>query len=330
MSSSLGAWYTTNGADYSNDFGLGYDACALTLAPLNANAILRGQSDNGTCLTTMDDACVSALQTNTQNYANTLTGSLTGPQLNLTNTTLPTICNDLGSNLIATFPEECSYFFEDPPAALGGALTTWNKNYDTFLSDSCVINSTDGLFHNVLDFSANSSLPIYTNWTRTIYPILTIFMPVANADAPVSLAAAKTQLVCLHIDNINAGSYIPEAAAEPTPIKYRSDGKSLSGGAVAGIVVGAVLGVALVAGAVVWLWRLKKHRSGLNDEHKANDASLNSLYEAPVSGERYELHDNKLEDSNLHDNKYHNELPEKDQMAELGVQGHGQEVELPA
>lgn len=290
LSSTLGAWYSTNGANYSDDLNLGYDVCAIVILSLNDYADLRGQADNGTCLSVLDQSCVTALQTATQQSADWLVGGNIKAKPNITSTSLPVVCNDIGAELTSNMPTECAPFFVDAPLALGVALTTTNNNYKTFLNESCTMNGT---FRNVVNLSANSSLAIYTNVTRLIAPVLTVFMPVANQEATISITRSVTELSCLHINHINEGSYVPPA--EPTPTSTSdSSSDALSGGTIAGIVVGVILAILLICGIGFWFWRKRKvpkrgdgpeRQSGQFPDHK----ELLGLVEAPQGAERYEF-----------------------------------------
>nr|POF22132.1 hypothetical protein CFP56_36219 [Quercus suber] len=253
LSASVGAWYDTNGANYADDIHLGYDVCALALGFANPYAVYRGQSDNGTCLATFDAPCINALKTSASTYAEWLVGGNHGTQTNITDTSLPLICNDIATMIAANIPEECSAYF-DEPLAIGGPLTTVDDDYAVFLNDSCRINGT---FQNVLNFSTNSSLPVYTNETELIVPVMTVFMPIANQNLIATISQAVTELTCLHINTINPGSYVPPPMAEVAS-PNSSDSNGLSGGAIAGIAIGVVLAIALLGGLAFWFWRRRR------------------------------------------------------------------------
>lgn len=76
-------------------------------------------------------------------------------------------------------------------------------------------------------------------------------MPTANAEVSSNNADFSTFLTCAHIDHFNQGSRVTPALPSPTAVDYRK--KGLSGGAIAGIVVGCVVGVALIALAALFL-----------------------------------------------------------------------------
>nr|POF25863.1 hypothetical protein CFP56_74948 [Quercus suber] len=292
LSASVGAWYDTNGANYADDIHLGYDVCALALGFANPYAVYRGQSDNGTCLATFDAPCINALKTAASTYAEWLVGGNHGTQTNITDTSLPLICNDIATMIAANIPEECSAYF-DEPLAIGGPLTTVDDDYAVFLNDSCRINGT---FQNVLNFSTNSSLPVYTNETELIVPIMTVFMPIANQNLIATISQAVTELTCLHINTINPGSYVPPPMAEVAS-PNSSDSNGLSGGAIAGIAIGVVLAIALLGGLAFWFWRRRRaNRQGGSGSawrpmNQADAKELAGIHvaAAPDDGARYEF-----------------------------------------
>jgi hypothetical protein len=98
----------------------------------------------------------------------------------------------------------------------------------------------------------------YDRFSWEVLPTLTIFMPVANARRSTSMEYPVTAVQCLGIKQFTEGSRVPAAAPEPMPLVVSS--KGLSGGAIAGIVVGAVVGVGAIV-AVVWFCWLRKRRA---------------------------------------------------------------------
>lgn len=83
-------------------------------------------------------------------------------------------------------------------------------------------------------------------------------MPVADSGATTRISSPVAELTCLHMTEFNEDSYVPPAAPDPTAVAYNAttspeeanydDG--LSGGAIAGIAVGCVAFVAIVA--AIW------------------------------------------------------------------------------
>lgn len=101
-------------------------------------------------------------------------------------------------------------------------------------------------------------------------PALIIFLPTANSNAPTYISKTKANLQCLRANNINPGSEKVAAAPSPTPLH----GNSLSGGAIAGIVIGVLAAVAIVAGAAFFFWRRRrrsKEAQALEPEQKGGD-----------------------------------------------------------
>lgn len=110
----VSTWINTAGANYSDDFGLGYDVCAFNIQPFPYNNQLRAQSDNGSCYEMFDQSCVGALNSAAENYALQLTSNPSPPpNSNLTSTSLPTVCNDIATMMSSALPKECSEYFFD-------------------------------------------------------------------------------------------------------------------------------------------------------------------------------------------------------------------------
>lgn len=104
-------WIYTHGANYSDDFGLGYDVCGMNFGPFPDNTNYRGQADNGSCLTMFDADCVNAIEIAVQQYAFDLVANPTpGPNSNLTSQSLPGVCNTIGEMLQNNIPQECSKY----------------------------------------------------------------------------------------------------------------------------------------------------------------------------------------------------------------------------
>ena len=80
------------------------------------------------------------------------------------------------------------------------------------------------------------------------------FMPVANIKAGNGIAQASSKMSCIRADHVNPGSEAPPAAPKPTAV----GGGGISDGAIAGIVVGVVAGIALIAGAAFFFWWRKR------------------------------------------------------------------------
>ncbi len=98
----------------------------------------------------------------------------------------------------------------------------------------------------------DSPLAVETKLTRIS---LLIRFPIANINAVQSIASANSVTACIRANHLNPGSESVPVPPEPTPI---GSGGGLSGGAIAGIVIGVVGGLALIAGAGFWFWRRSK------------------------------------------------------------------------
>jgi hypothetical protein len=110
---------------------------------------------------------------------------------------------------------------------------------------------------------ANSPWYYYDRFSSEVLPTMTVFMPVANARRGTTMRYPVTAVHCLGIKQFIEGSRVPLAAPEPTPLA--SSGKGLGGGAIAGIVVGAVVGVGALV-AVVWFCWLRKRKAKRKSE----------------------------------------------------------------
>lgn len=94
-------------------------------------------------------------------------------------------------------------------------------------------------------------------------------MPVANARRTTSMNYAVSVLSCLGIQQYNEGSRVPAPAPEPTPVDLGGGG--LGGGAIAGIVVGSVVGFGIVVAGVAFLWLRRKRKTRRKSEASPPD-----------------------------------------------------------
>ena len=127
-----------------------FDVCTVLLPGMTLVTQVRGQNDNGNCLTAskymhrccifpvfritlivrltlVDQSCVNAIETQASNAANILVEYQTGsPTPNLTKGILPTVCEDIGQNLHNNFPKECKRYWVEPlpqPFAFGKSIS---------------------------------------------------------------------------------------------------------------------------------------------------------------------------------------------------------------
>ena len=294
----LSLWFSPGGQNYTDDFSLGYDACYLWPSQLTIESYIRGQSDNGSCLQTMNEECVNDMITATNLYSTRLTGS----PVNLTANSLPSVCSQLASDLTTNFPASCKPFFNSTIAtqpvavfggtpALGGPLT---GNQSLVKESICTLNDTsnnNNEYHLMWTQYGQFSLPTYYLANYFVTPVITAFMPIANNQRPITLGQAKAFMNCGRTNVLNAGS-LPVAPApalsdipgynstltstnsttnstasdssssmQSSAAASSSNGGGISGGAIGGIVVGVVLGLAIIA-AAIWFFVLRKRRGG--------------------------------------------------------------------
>jgi hypothetical protein len=120
--SELSLWFNTNGANYSDNYALGWDTCYFWISPFSLNTFYRGQKDNGQCKETLDATCINDLKTAAQTQASLLVKNPTpGPNSNLTRNSLPGVCSMIAVAVTQNFPPSCARFMGGPGALYGGA-----------------------------------------------------------------------------------------------------------------------------------------------------------------------------------------------------------------
>lgn len=275
-------WISTNGANFSDDFQLGYDVCGLNFGPLFENTIRRGQNDNGSCVQTFDEACVGAIKYAVSSFALELTLNPTPPpNSNLTSTSLPTVCNDIGQMLTSALPtlKECKPFFNSS-VGVGEAVpfTGYNSSGLSSVNDCKANGSYYEAQTNFVDYNTEN----WALYTQGISPIIAVWMPIANAARPSTIQYAVTGMICGHVTKFKEGSIVPPALPDATPVNENGgSARGLSGGAIAGIVIGVLVAVALMAGAILWFFLGKRRKakkaaqqeSAVADEKGAASAS---------------------------------------------------------
>lgn len=318
----LAGWYNTNGLNYSDSLTLGYDVCSVALTGYTENTLRRGQFDNGDCVALFDEACVEALEQQSQNLALYLVGNPKPlPNSNLTADSLPTVCDSIGQSMEARLPDQCKpYMNESWYTATGYALT---MNYESSGTHASRQPLPLGLFFgnprgpctatgpsanetwNLIG-AAYGNATVYDYLTYTVLPILTVFMPVANARRTITIISAHTTVSCLRTNEYSPGSRVPPPLPAPTPVGEKG---GLSGKAIAGIVVGVLAGVSIICFALVaWWWRKRK----VKISHEA--AVAPRAHENPAPDPRYGGVVNELDSSNV----YSPELP--DMASRMGTE----------
>ncbi|KAF2162473.1 hypothetical protein M409DRAFT_27098 [Zasmidium cellare ATCC 36951] len=264
------------GANYSDDFGLGYDVCGMNFGPFPDNTNLRGQADNGSCTTMFDADCVNAIELAVQQYALDLVANPTPePNSNLTQQSLPGVCNSIGEMLQSNIPQECTKYVNGS-TQVGSRTGLTGYNESLVYATGCTVRNNNGTWYELLSDTVDYNSETYSILTQTVTPIIAVWMPIANADRPSTISYATAGMICVNVNHFNPGSVVPAALPSPTPV---GSGGGLSGGAIAGIVVGVVVGVALIVGLAVW-WFLAKRRKG----KKSTELPVNEKDTIDMSG----------------------------------------------
>lgn len=145
------------------------------------------------------------------------------------------------------------------PSTSGSSLAsgplTGNTASSSGLDFSCPLHDGDRTYY--LNGNSSSKFPTrpYSNATRQVWPVLTIWMPLTGQQRTDEPKYAESKLSCVHIQQFSEGS---EVSPKLPPGKPYNQG--ISKGANAEIVVGVVVFVALIAGALAWFVRRRKKR----------------------------------------------------------------------
>lgn len=326
---STSTWFNTGGPDYSVGLDLGYDVCAFLLyRGLNDNTHHRSQYDNGSCLATLDSDCIDALQRSAEDLAMQLVSDPTPlPNSNLTADSFPGVCESIAASMTRTFPKQCEPYI-DPTAydpGVAGLTTNYNRTglFYGAPNPRCTARATvssNQTFYQVgakmYDEVDRDTHLMYDQLAAdTVWPLLTVFMPVADAARQVWTMNATSALTCTRITDFNPGSRIPAKAPEPTPVTPYRNSRRLSGGAIAGIVVGSVIGVAILFTVIIlWRRRVRKSRASV-----VNEVSYSEMYEKGAVSTVGEIGDDKNRPELDHEAYRIPELPGARNPAEMEV-----------
>ncbi len=299
-------WYDTAGQNYSNDLGIGYDACAFVVSSLPQNTIRLGQDDPGDCSSMFSQPCRDAILTRAASSAQQWTTySSPPPYNNLTAGVLPTLCGyiyaDLGDDGKA-YPKECAQelgydyninhveAYNRNVGTLVQALTGYNSSFVD--EEACTLQDQAKTF-NLVSTQLSTDADAYDIMTRTIMPILSVYFTVANYDRTSATSWANSTMSCVRAKNFSEGSRVSPVLPKGTPYHY--GGSSLSGGSIASIVVGVLVFVAIMAFFAFWLWRRRRRQARLR---RKVPVEADGYETKEMGGEaRYELKsdDRKLE-----------------------------------
>ena len=120
----------------------------------------------------------------------------------------------------------------------------------------CTLHGNGRSFRPVIGF-ASTDADAYDEFTRDVIPVLTVFFPVANYKRDSAPSWANSTMRCSRTKNFSQGSRVSAPLPKGTPYSY---GSGLSGGAIAGIVVGVVVFVAIIASMAFWFWRRQRRQ----------------------------------------------------------------------
>jgi predicted phage tail protein len=142
---------------------------------------------------------------------------------------------------------------------------------------------------------------IYANATRSVIPIISVFMPPANSSRENVMLNAWAEMTCLRVSKFSKGSRVPPELPSPTSVHISVP---LNKGAKAGIAVGAIVGVLLIAVALsFFIMRTRRRKASAGGSHGFD---TNTGKEDNKHGVAQLLGDEKYEI--VGDNKYTQEL----------------------
>ncbi|KAK3725455.1 hypothetical protein LTR37_000425 [Vermiconidia calcicola] len=225
-------WYSAHGANYSDSFGLGFDVCAISLQNITLEAQYNGQRDNGSCLAAFDQDCVVALRELGIATANSLVTepSSYGPNSSDWNDTIDAGGMAMTDYNYTNVENKCCSDFQD-------------------IRRDCPINGT---YYPIIEaYYAETDPQIYDYYGYEIFPMLTIFMSIADYERPVEITT-NAEMTCVHVDHFNAEARRTVPMPSPLPVNG-----GLDAGDTAAVVVGVLVGVALIAIGAFWdrRWR---------------------------------------------------------------------------
>lgn len=124
--------------------------------------------------------------------------------------------------------------------------------------------------HNATNGSAVAS---YDELVQQVWPILTVTFPPANISRQSSQGWAAT-MTCIKAGDVKADSRGPPALPAAKAVHFPGE---LSRGAIAGIVVGTVLGAVVLAGVGWWIWKKYWKRSKVSGDQDEDVKNLSAM-----------------------------------------------------
>jgi hypothetical protein len=342
----LSLWFDTNGANYTDNYSLGWDACYFWMLPFTINTFLRGQKDPGDCSATLNQACLNDLKGAVNSATRLLVSNPTpGPDSNLTTNSLPGVCSKIASMVTQQFPSSCAVFFDGPASlaggapSLGGALT----GPKSIVSASQCKTKYGSLVWNQFGGADNATYTLGNWWVTAL---LTTYMPIADYARPVTLPAAVTFATCLRADNVSADSYVPPDTPSPTALSNAGSpfgtnnnntsssantadvvpmNRGLTGGAIAGIAIGIIIGILIGAALAFLVFRRRQRKQ--KERQDSTGTARTASSSAEMEGKSTLLRQAPSEAPNM--NAYY-EMSSPQYTAELPNKSFQAPVELPA
>jgi hypothetical protein len=355
-------WFDTHGANYTNNFALGWDACYFWMLPFLPNTFFRGQNDPGDCSSTLDASCIADLKKATESASHELLFILpnSGPYSNLNATSLPGVCNQIASIVNMNFPSSCAPFFNGTGSLVAGSpyigggrstshnpFTFWygNSDFVAFFNDtaltgsrSLVSNSQCQTKYGSLMFTEFGAADVlsYTLSSWWVTALLTTFMPIADASRPAILPVSTTVVNCLRADKVAAGAYSPSAAPTATPLSGATSSSNPNSSSVpassssdsksaisAGAIVGIVIGaIACIIIGLLVVFFLRRRRQRQGSSENAPRSGS-----AMTEGNSALLHTRNPSEA---PNSTFYEMSSHEPIMELGGKQIQAPVELPA
>ncbi|KAF7189911.1 hypothetical protein HII31_08733 [Pseudocercospora fuligena] len=289
-------WYNTGGANYSDDFGTGYDVCTFRLTNVTElakwNAYIN--NDDGSCEEAFDDDCVKDLKKLARKTAEDQVGE-SSPASNLTEGALPKVCSTIGNIIQNDMPKKCKKFFE------GGdwGVATWQMSdynrtsRDVACCSDIQYNSCPIYANESQATSTNREITGSTNDPTTVmmnnsdhYPgswnawwgidlqlwmekpgefNTTIYDGFTQNVFPMltvymSLANQRRQMYVEPFAQLTCtrATQFSEGSRHVPPVHPSESSSNLSSGAIGGIAAGSVIGATIIAVAAFLFWRNKR------------------------------------------------------------------------